>query len=247
MIRACLRRLYYRLYPQLWFLFNPLKMYEFSVLLKGVNLKEDETVLDIGCGSGLQTLLIGKRVRRVVGIDISEAAIAAARWKCEHARRRVNAEFLCVKIEDAGFGDCSFDKVFSFSVLEHIPDYARVLTEAHRVLRTGGEMIFSVDSLETIEDPGIVETHQRGCGVYHYFRRDELVHILRSTGFQDIEVRALLRSGHSKRLFVKGLRNGFRYGMWQTLVGSRILDREERRCPGGKPGIFLYARCRKGG
>lgn len=63
--------IHFKLFPHIFFKFKPFKIYEFKELLRGINFSRDDIILDIGCGVGLQTMLLGKRCKKVIGIDIS--------------------------------------------------------------------------------------------------------------------------------------------------------------------------------
>lgn len=65
------------------------------------------------------------------------------------------------------FADASFDAVLTFDVLEHIPNHRKALAECHRVLRPGGQMLFSIPFLEDT-----VETRTRA----HFDAQGTLVH-----------------------------------------------------------------------
>lgn len=101
-------------------------------------------VLDLGCGDGkLTEILIGhlKPGKRTwIGIDLDAAELELAK------ERKIYQTVHCstsAKIpEEAG----SFDLVFSNSVLEHISEIERTLDEVARVLKTGGEFLFTVPS-----------------------------------------------------------------------------------------------------
>jgi ubiquinone/menaquinone biosynthesis C-methylase UbiE len=77
----------------------------------------------------------------------------------------------------------SFDALFSFCVLEHIDNLGEVLEEARRILRPGGHLHISVDSLATITDATIRAKHQRDHFVVQYFTADTLNAILAAAGF----------------------------------------------------------------
>ncbi len=94
-------------------------------------------VLEIGCGSGYGAILILRdKPRSYIGIDVMEEQIALAR-----KRGIRNAEF---RIEDAenmqSIEDASKDLIVIFGALHHMPEWRVVLSECHRVLRSGGEM-----------------------------------------------------------------------------------------------------------
>lgn len=231
------------LYPSTFFLFNALKAFEFKELLRDARIKKTDIVLDIGCGRGLQTIMIGKKCKKIIGVDMSQEAVIAARQLASYLPS-VNAEFFCADAKSMNFPSGYFDKIFSICVLEHIPDYALVLKECYRILKNGGHLVFSVDSLETIQDMDLISKHRRDTRVHQYFRSDALYDILHEIGFCRINIHAIFRSCFAKKLFTKGIKNGFRFGYARSLLQYPMLVRAERASE-EKKGIFLVAKCGK--
>ena len=87
-------------------------------------------IIVVGCGSGLEAAVLARQLdAQVLGIDIVEAFSPLAR---PHATlQKGDAQAM-------DFADGSFDVVFSYHALEHIPDPVKALQEMHRVLRPGG-------------------------------------------------------------------------------------------------------------
>lgn len=231
------------LYPSTFFLSNPLKVFEFEELLKKAGIKKTDIVLDIGCGRGLQTIMIGKKCKKIVGVDMSKEAVVEARQLASYVSS-VNAEFSWSDARLMKFPTSYFDKIFSICVLEHIPNYVLVLKECHRILKEGGQLVFSVDSLETIQDADLIKKHRQDNGVHQYFRTDALHDILDEIGFCQINIHAIFRSRFARKLFIKGIKNGFRFGYIGSFLQYPTLVRAERASEEEK-GIFLLVKCGK--
>ena len=96
--------------------------------------------LDLGCGDGLltQILLEGVGARNMVGVDPDPAEASQARMLGIYATvHQAGGERIPER-------DASFDWVLSNSVLEHIDDIGPVIAEIARVLRSGGQFVFTV-------------------------------------------------------------------------------------------------------
>src|SRR5579863_697850 len=104
------------------------------------DLRPGETVLDLGCGGGIDVLLSARRVGpagKVYGLDMTEEMLDLAR---AHARQAGagNAEFLRGHIEAIPLPDRSVDVVISNCVICLSADRSAVFAESFRVLRPGG-------------------------------------------------------------------------------------------------------------
>ncbi len=101
-----------------------------------------QTVVDLGCGAGLDSLLAGRRVGpsgKVVGIDLCQEMIGKAGQNAGLLGLG-NVEFLHAEIEKLPLPSASVDLVISNGVFNLCPDKPKVLAEAFRVLRPGGRL-----------------------------------------------------------------------------------------------------------
>ncbi len=100
------------------------------------------TVLDLGCGSGENSVLLARRGAEVIGVDISESLLSLARQRlavngCADAAVR----FVPASAHRLPIPDESVDVVLGIAILHHL-DLDATSREVLRVLRPGGRAIF---------------------------------------------------------------------------------------------------------
>jgi SAM-dependent methyltransferase len=223
----------------------PCKVFEFQEMLRGVQIKPADIILDIGCGDGALALILGKGAAKVVGLDINASAVDRANSMATVTANSIKAEFFCKKLEEAGFVDDYFDKIFSFSVIEHIPNYVEVLREAHRVLKPGGQMVISVDSLVGMSTERI-ERHRTVFSVQHYFTPHDLSELLKEIGFTSVEVCSIFTSQFSKSWFSRVMDHPKeRFNPIRSLLVYRNLRSSEKNRKPSDEGLFVIAKCKK--
>src|SRR3954468_19789515 len=98
-------------------------------------------VVDFGCGSGANSVLLANRGAHVWGIDISEDLLRLARRRLAVNGRAGGATFIGGSAHDMPFPDDSIDVVFGIAILHHL-DLDLVSREVRRVLKPGGRAIF---------------------------------------------------------------------------------------------------------
>ncbi len=101
-----------------------------------------ETVLDIGCGAGMDLLLAARRVGpsgRAIGIDMTEAMRDRARGSAA-AAGLTNVEVHQADATALPLTDDSVDVVISNGVINLVPEKEKAIAEIRRVLRPGGRL-----------------------------------------------------------------------------------------------------------
>ncbi len=154
-------------------------------------LKEGETVLDLGSGGGIDVLLSARRVGptgKAYGLDMTDEMLTLAR---ENQRKAgvENVEFLKGEIEHIPLPDRSVDVVISNCVINLSADKDRVLREAFRVLKTGGRLAVS-DVVTRGDVPAEVRQNMLlwvGC-IAGALQDSEYVEKLASAGFESIDI-----------------------------------------------------------
>lgn len=100
-----------------------------------------KTVLDFGCGSGENTLLLAERGAKVIAFDISTALIGLAQQRLKVNDIKGDVKFIASSAHDLSLADDSVDIVFGIAILRHL-QLPLVAGEVRRVLRKGGRAIF---------------------------------------------------------------------------------------------------------
>ena len=96
---------------------------------------ENLDILEIGCGTGKNTVRLLTKARKLVGVDFSEEMLARAKEKITDEK----VEFRRMDMREGwDFKDESFDLITCSLALEHIENIEFVFAEARRVLRGGG-------------------------------------------------------------------------------------------------------------
>lgn len=103
-----------------------------------------DVVLDVGCASGRQLKLISSKIRKGVGVDISQNFINKAN---ENVVEHGNLGFRKAVVEKLPWSNAYFDKIICAEVLEHVTDSEVALKELLRVLKPGGILIVTVPNL----------------------------------------------------------------------------------------------------
>ena len=104
-----------------------------------LNLVQGKKVLDIASGEGYGTYLLSANALNIIGVDISETAIAHASQKYQ----KPNLSYKTGSTSRIPLEDNSVDVVVSFETIEHHDEHDKMMQEIKRVLMVGGVLIIS--------------------------------------------------------------------------------------------------------
>ncbi len=162
-----------------------------TVNLEQLGLKDGDRLLDVGCGLGRHTLAAYRHHQLLaVGVDLSLTDLQEAQRRFgdfDQAMPTKSAAWAQSNAMQLPFADASFDKVICCEVLEHLSDYARVVTELVRVLKPGGTLAVSVPSYWPERICWLLSAdYAATVGHLRIFRGDELVRAIEAQGMHCI-------------------------------------------------------------
>jgi arsenite methyltransferase len=155
-----------------------------------VDIKPGQTVLDLGCGAGLDLMLAADRTGpagRVIGIDMTQEMVDKAIGNVSSAGYS-NIEVRLGVIEDLPMEDGSVDWVISNCVVNLSTDKARVFREIARVLKPGGR--FSISDIVVEELPDFLRENAAlySACVAGAISEQSYLAGLRDAGLEDIQI-----------------------------------------------------------
>lgn len=158
------------------------EMHEVRILRDLTSMGTIERALEIGCGNGHGTKLIKKYFapKFIDAIDLDERMI-------EIAKGRTHDPSIGYYVMDASkldFPNETFDAIFDFGIIHHIPNWRDCISEMNRVLKPGGEVILEELSTETFNKfPGRLWKKLLDHPYDSMFSEAQFLHDLRAEGF----------------------------------------------------------------
>ena len=158
------------------------------------NIKEGETVMDLGCGKGFDCRLASKKVGpkgKVVGIGMTKEMIEKA-LEITKKEKYPNIEYELSRIEDLEKFDkfkSKFDLVISNCVFNLSPEKEKVIKGVYYVLKNEGRLIFTDPvALKPIPDEIRKDMKSYTSCMANASSIDELNNLLKNAGFKDIKI-----------------------------------------------------------
>lgn len=163
-------------------------------------------VLDLGCGIGETTRMLGSKVGNtgsVIGMDFNKALVESA----ESITPEDNISFTLGDVHTLEFEDASFDVVYARFLLLHVAEPMVALKEMLRVCRPQGTVIVHDGDLTSVYSAPDPFGGEGLAKLFSLFRNDRigtgLWHMFRECGYDQVEYRVdrmLVRDANTKRL-----------------------------------------------
>ena len=155
------------------------------------NIKQGETVLDLGSGGGFDSFLASRQVGetgKVIGVDMTTEMINKARGNARKSNY-TNVEFRLGEIENLPVADNTVDVIISNCVINLSPNKQQVFKEAYRVLKNGGRLAIS-DIVLTADLPAEIRQDLKlySACVSGASSINDLEQYMSVAGFNDVEI-----------------------------------------------------------
>ena len=168
--------------------------------LNFADIKEGETIVDLGSGAGIDVFLSAKRVGgrgKVIGIDMTNEMLEKARRNAK-VYNYLNVEFRKGDIEkEIPVNDSTADLVISNCVINLTIDKVGAFREVHRILKQGGRMVISDLVTDAEVAPSSVSVEKWCSCLDGALTKEHYLDSIRKAGFQNVKVL-------SERLYMDG-------------------------------------------
>ena len=155
-------------------------------IVKASDIKQDSSVVDVGCGTGFLTQHVAMRtqhVGKIVGVDLSPSMLQTAKDNLAKLGLLGSVEFRVGDAEKLPLDDCFADAVVGNMILHHCPRPKRAVSEMARVLKQGGKL--AVADLEKHNERWLrEEMADRWLG----FEPSKVKKWLEDAGLEDVKV-----------------------------------------------------------
>ncbi len=175
-------------------------------LLADFTVGAEDTVVDVGCGTGMSSEFSSNCGAEVYAVDIDPEAIAAVQKRMRHKRPRRPFHTILSDADPLPLEDGMATRVLAQEVMEHVDDPRRFLAELVRVGRPGAKYLLSVPdpASEALQKALAPDIYWRKPNHLRVFGRDEFDRLVRESGLE----------------IVKRTHYSFYWSMWWVLFWS---------------------------
>ena len=187
-----------------------------AAIVRLLDLRPGDRVVDVGCGSGWLSQLCAERGAWVVAADIAPAGVAAARRRYPSIGRYTVADVYHLPLRPG-----RFDVAVLSEVIEHLEDLDAALAQVRALLRPGGRVLIAVPYRETILQHLCIHCNKLTPANAHLHSFDEpaLTRLLQTNGLRPVRRRRLA----NKLLELIGFPHHSRWlpqALWRAVDGA---------------------------
>ncbi len=153
--------------------------------LGNLDVNDDDVVLDIGCGSGLNVKRLHEKSSKAktYGVDHSSTSVKKSIMMNRQEVDRCNVVIKEANVLDMPFEDKTFDVITAFETVYFWPDIVNSFKEVKRVLKDDGKFFLVFEANGCADEELSLTANSEGCVFY---TDDELEQLLSDAGYNDI-------------------------------------------------------------
>lgn len=169
---------------------NATRKIEINFIENGADFKKTDIVLDIGSGDGYWTNYFSYKCKDITGVEPYEEHFEIAKKKYSE-----RCNFKLESAESLTFINNSFDKIISVCVFEHLYNDVKAFSEMFRVLKPGGKLSATIDSLNSAYiSEEFKNKHIKECYCAQLYSIDSITNKLIQAGFDNVEAHYIIGS-----------------------------------------------------
>ncbi len=155
----------------------------YPMVARQLDLRPEDDLLEVACGSGIFLAEQASHVRHVAGLDLSDVQLSLARQRLADRIAAGTADIVKGDAASLPWDDARFSVVTCMGSMEAFPDPAPALAEMHRVLRRGGRAVVEMGS----KVPDGTETH-RWLDATWVWNESDARRLVEEAGFADVSI-----------------------------------------------------------
>ncbi len=165
-----------------------------DLVAKNLDLKENQIVLDAGCGQGVVSTYLAKKYGpKIFGITLVPFEVKKAQERAKKLGILGKTKYQVLDYSATNFPDNYFDAIYTTETLSHSPDIRKTLQEFFRILKPGGKIAFFEYTLAPDEkfsewEKKMLDVVIEGSAMMGLkdFRHDQFTGVIKNAGFYNI-------------------------------------------------------------
>ena len=166
-----------------------------DLVAKNLDLKETDIVLDAGCGQGVVSTYLSKKIgSKIFGITLVPFEVEKAQKRAKNLGVQEKTEYQVMDYSATNFTDNYFDAIYTTETLSHSPDIRKTLKEFFRILKPGGKIALFEYTLAPDEkfspwEKKMLDIVIDGSAMMGLkdFRHNKFTDVIKSAGFEKVK------------------------------------------------------------